>query len=120
VLEDPRSRWSTRQRGSDLCDEDAGPLGDARLAEGEGVYPSDHGNDWGVHASPNVTKNVLDWEYTTEILHSDLRTHLRGQLQASPPRSVLSHEGSCPKVPGALHVQSFPSEEAASGGQSHV
>ena len=73
-----------------------------------------------IHASPNVTKNVINWEYTVEILHSDLRTRLRDQPQASPPRFVLSHEGSCLKAPGALHVQSIPSEEAASGGQSHV
>jgi hypothetical protein len=72
------------------------------------------------HASHNVAKNVLDWEYTTEILRSDLHTRLRDQLQASPPRSALSHEGSCSQDPGALHVQSFPSEEAVSGGQHHV
>jgi hypothetical protein len=72
------------------------------------------------HASPNVAKNVLDWEYTTEILRSDLHTRLRDQLQASPPRSVLFHEGSCSQGPGALHVQRIPSEEAASGGQHHV
>jgi hypothetical protein len=72
------------------------------------------------HSSPNVAKNVLDWEYTTEILRSDLRTRLRDPLQALPPTSVLSHEGSCPQDPGALHVQSIPSSASASGDQRHV
>jgi hypothetical protein len=73
-----------------------------------------------LHASHNVAKNVLDWEYTTEILRSDLHTRLRDQLQDLPPRSVLSHEGSCSQDPGALHVQSIPSSTSASGGQHYV
>ncbi len=73
-----------------------------------------------VHAPHNVAQTVINWEYTTEILRSDLRTRLRDQLQASPPCSVLSHEGSCPQGLGALHVQSIPSSASASGGHRHV
>lgn len=72
------------------------------------------------HASPNVTKKVLDWEYTREILQSDLRTRLRGPLQTSPPRCALSHEGSRSQAPGALHVQDVPSQQHISGGDRHV
>ncbi len=72
------------------------------------------------HASPNVTKKVLDWEYTREILQSDLRTRLRGPLQTSPPRAALSHEGSRSQAPGALHVQDVPSQQHISGGDRHV
>src|SRR6266567_5226275 len=77
-------------------------------------------NGFPVHASPNLAKNVIDWEYTIEILRSDLRAYLRDQPQALPPHSVLSHEGSCPQDPGALHVQNIPSSASASGGQHHV
>ena len=72
------------------------------------------------HASHNVAKNVLDWEYTTEILRSDLRTRLRDPLHASPPSPTLSHEGSYPQGPGASYVQSIPSSTSAFGGQRHV
>ena len=68
----------------------------------------------------NVTKRVRDWEYTTEILRSDLRARLREQLQAPPPGSHLSHEGPCLKAPGASYVQTIPSSKSASGGQRHV
>lgn len=73
-----------------------------------------------LHASHDVTKKVLDWEYTVEILHSDLRARLRDQLHASPPRTALPHEGSIPQGPGAVYVQSIPTKAAASGGQDHV
>ncbi len=72
------------------------------------------------HASPNVTKKVIDWEHTTEILRSDLRTRLRDQFHASPARSVLSDEGSCSQDPGAPHVQDVPPQPQASGGESDV
>src|SRR6266567_1036564 len=78
------------------------------------------GNWLCIHAPHNVTKTVINWEYIKEILRSDLHTRLRDQLQASPPRSTLSHEGSCSQGPGALYVQSFPSSASASGGQHHV
>jgi hypothetical protein len=72
------------------------------------------------HAPHNVAKSVIDWEYTIEILRSDLRTYLRDPLQASPPCSVLSHEGACSQGPGALHVPSIPTSASASGGHRHV
>jgi hypothetical protein len=73
-----------------------------------------------VHASPNATKNVLNWEYTREILRSDLRARLRDQLQAPPPGSQIIHEGPCPQGPGASHVQTVPSSKTTTGGQHHV
>src|SRR5262245_26913278 len=73
-----------------------------------------------IHTSHNVAKDVIKWEYTTQILRSDLRTRLRDQLQTSPPRSPLFHEGSCPQGPGALYVQRAPSSASTSGGDCHV
>ncbi len=73
-----------------------------------------------VHTSPNVTKGVLDWEYTREILHSDLRTYLTDPLQTASARLVPSREGSCSQGPGALHDQDFPYQPQASGGDGHV
>jgi hypothetical protein len=74
----------------------------------------------GVHTSPNVTKGVLDWEYTREILQSDLRARAGDQRQAPPPSPSLSHEGPIPQGPGASHVQHTSSAQQAIGGDDHV
>jgi protein-L-isoaspartate O-methyltransferase len=58
------------------------------------------------HASHNVAKTVLDWEYTREIL----RIHLR----------ALSHEGSLSQDRGASHVTIATQSKEASGGHGHV
>jgi hypothetical protein len=73
-----------------------------------------------IHASPNVAKKVLDWEYTIEILRVHLRTRTGDRLQALPHSTALSHEGSIPQGPGASHVQVVASEQQASGGEHHV
>ena len=73
-----------------------------------------------IHASPNVTKGVLDWEYTREILQSDLRTYLTDPLQTASARLVPSREGACSQGPGAPHGQDVPSQPQASGGDGHV
>src|SRR5215470_8744270 len=72
------------------------------------------------YASPNVTKTVLDWEYTREILHRDLRTYLTDPLQTASARLVSSREGACSQDPGAPHDQDVPSQPQASGGDGHV
>jgi hypothetical protein len=73
-----------------------------------------------IHASPNVTKGVLDWEYTKEILQSDLRVRFGDPRQAPPRPSALSHEGPSPQGPGADHVQADLSSQQTSGGHGHV
>jgi hypothetical protein len=73
-----------------------------------------------IHASPNLAKNVLNWEHTKEILRSDLRARLRDQLQAPPPGSLFSHEGPCPQGLGASYVQTVPLSKSTTGGQHHV
>lgn len=74
-----------------------------------------------IHASPNVTKGVLDWEYTRVILQSDLRTRTGDQRpQALPYSSSSSYEGSIPQGPGASHVQHTSSAQQALGGDGHV
>ena len=59
-----------------------------------------------IHTSHNVTKTVLDWEYTREIL----RIHLR----------ALSHEGSLSQEQGASHVTIATQPKEALGGHRHV
>ena len=72
------------------------------------------------HTTPNVTKHVLNWEYTVEILRSDLRARLRDRLHTSPPRSVISHEGSYPQDPGAPYVQGTLLSASAVFREHHV
>jgi len=72
------------------------------------------------HASPNVTKGMLDWEYTREILQSDLRARTGDQLQAPPHSPRSFHEGSIPQGPGASHVQHTSSAQQTPGGHGHV
>ncbi|HEX3641573.1 MAG TPA: hypothetical protein VHV10_09805, partial [Ktedonobacteraceae bacterium] len=73
-----------------------------------------------IHASHDVTKSVLDWEYTREILRAHLRACLRDQHQAQPPNPISSHEGSIPQDQGACNVAIVPSPPQATGGDSHV
>jgi len=79
-----------------------------------------HGHFGGLHASHNVANNVIDWEYSVEILRSDLRARQRDLLHDSPPRSLVPYEGSSPQDPGASYVQSIPSSTSASGGGHYV
>ena len=113
-------RWPAPQRILDLFDDHRGVVTAGRLAQRTRMRPHCLRGHGRVHASPNVTKKVLDWEYTVEILHSDLRARLRDQLHASPPRSALPHEGPIPQGPGALYGQSIPPSVSAAGGQDHV
>jgi hypothetical protein len=77
--------------------------------------------DWlHLHASPNVAKTVLDWDYVIEILRIHLRMRLADQHQARPDRALPSHEGSFPQGPGASHAQIISSESQALGGDRHV
>src|SRR5262249_34370110 len=58
-----------------------------------------------IHASPNVAKTMLDWEYVTTILLADLRTLARHYPHAPSPRTAVSDEGSIAQGPGAVYVQ---------------
>ncbi len=73
-----------------------------------------------VHASPNLAKKVLDWEYVIEILRIHLRVRQADQRQGRPDRTLSSPEGSFPQGPGASHVQIISSEAQAPGGDRHV
>jgi hypothetical protein len=88
------------------------PDGDGAFQEIKDRFPE--------YASHNLAKKVLDWEYSREILHRDLRTCLREQLQASPLHSVSPREGPCSQGPGAPYVQDSPSQPQAPGGNDHV
>src|SRR5579862_4346501 len=90
-----------------------------RVAEISGLVacwksqPCGDGKYGGVHASPNVTKTVLDWEYTRDILRSDLRAYLKAS------HHQLSAEGSRPQGQGGTDAQSIP-PKTTSGGEPHV
>ena len=77
-------------------------------------------NGFPIHASHNVTKNVIDWEYTEEILRIHLRLTTGDQLQASPHSTQLSHEGFLPQGPGVSYAQVITPNPQEAGGQSDV
>jgi len=105
LLDHSGSRWQAAQANPNVWDHHRRLVGIVRLAQSGRLHACGNGSNGCLHASPNVTKKVLDWEYTIGILHSDLRTCLRDQLQALPPRSGQSPEGSYSQGLGAPYVQ---------------
>ncbi len=77
-------------------------------------------NGFPEHASHNLAKTVLDWEYVVEILRARLRMCLADQQQARPERTSSSYEGSIPQDLGASYAQNIPSEQQVPGGVCHV
>jgi hypothetical protein len=76
-----------------------------------------------VHASPNVAKTLLNWEYVIEILQVDLRTSAQNHPLPLSQHAAVSHEGSSPQGLGAAHVhqgQIAPAPTPVTGGHRHV
>lgn len=113
--------WSAREGDPQLSDHHRRIAGIARLAPASRMHPRGYGVDRSVHASPNLAKKVLNWEYVREILRTDLRTRLVEHHQAWPERIPSFSEGSIPQGPGAPYAQIVPpSEPQAPGGHHHV
>jgi hypothetical protein len=48
-----------------------------------------------VHASQNVAKKILEWEYGIEIVRTRLLMRTEEQRHASSCDTVSSHQGTC-------------------------
>src|SRR5215472_16217538 len=76
---------------------------------------------WGDHASYNVAKKVLEFEYQEEIPRSRLRAAYGDGFKGAPLRCQLSGEGLFPQDAGtcdgtATQVPSISSQENPVGG----
>ena len=78
------------------------------------------------HASYNVAKKVVEFEYQEEILRSRLRAAYGDGFKGAPLRCQSSGEGAFPQDTGmcdgqATQAPSIPSQEVpCSGGSCHV
>ena len=97
-------QWATPERNPHLWDHHTRSLDAVGMAQCSQMHACRDGVNRCLHASPNVTKNVLDWEYTREVLQSDLRARTGDQRQVLPHSPKLFHEGPIPQGPGASHV----------------
>lgn len=50
---------------------------------------------WRLHASQNVAKKILEWEYGIEIVRTRLLMRTEEQRHASSCDTVSSHQGTC-------------------------
>jgi hypothetical protein len=73
-----------------------------------------------IHASRNLAKKILEWEYGIEIERTHLLRRPEEQRPASSSDPVSSHEGTCPQGAGVSHGQAVLSASLASGGDRHV
>jgi hypothetical protein len=71
---------------------------------------------WDYHASYNVAKKVLEFEFTAEIP----RLHLRASYGDGFKGAPLNCEGSLTRDPGELNGQAAKKERHALGGTRHV
>src|SRR5262245_59080239 len=53
-----------------------------------------------VHASRNLAKKILEWEYSVEIERTRLLMRPAEQCPASLSDAVSSHKGACPQGAG--------------------
>jgi hypothetical protein len=120
LLDHVECGWPASEGDPQFSDHNGRVAGIARLAPNSRVYPCRHGINRGVHASPNVAKKVLDWDYVIEILRTHLRTRLAAQHRARPDCPTSSREGSIPQGPGASHAQILSPQPQACGGERHV
>jgi hypothetical protein len=84
------------------------------------MYPCCLRGNGGVHASHNVAKKVLEWEYVVEILRTDLRLPSRERVPGACLSSALFHEGSLPQGSGVPHAQTVWQTTEKLGGLDHV
>src|SRR5262249_52794297 len=73
-----------------------------------------------IHASRNLVKKILEWEYAVEIERTRLLMRPAEQCPASSSDAVSSHEGACPQGAGVPHGQAVLSASPPSGGHRHV
>src|SRR5262245_36758416 len=73
-----------------------------------------------IHASQDIAKKILEWEYGIEIERTRLLMNSEEQRPASSSDTVSSHEGTCPQGAGVSHGQAVLSASLASGGDRHV
>jgi hypothetical protein len=76
----------------------------------------DVGKYWADHASYNVAKKVLEFEFTAEIPRIHLRTSYGEGFKGAP----LTCEGSLTRNPGELDDQAAKKERHILGGTRHV
>ena len=82
--------------------------------------------DWAAHASYNVAKKVLEFEFQEEIPRHRLRAAYGDGFKGAPLRCQVSGEGVFPQDVGtcdgqATQVPSIPSQEVpVVGGSCHV
>src|SRR5262245_6984315 len=81
----------------------------------------EHIIDWApVHASRNLAKKILEWEYGVQIERTRLLMRPEEQRPASSADTVASHEGTCPQGVGVSYGQAVLSASPAFGGHRHV
>jgi hypothetical protein len=73
-----------------------------------------------VHASRNLAKKILEWEYGVQIERPRLLMRPEEQRPASSADTVSSHEGTCPQGVGVSYGQAVLAASPASGGHRHV
>lgn len=76
----------------------------------------DVGEDGRTHASHNVAKKVLEFEFTAEIPRIHLRANYGDGFKGAP----LHSEGSLTRNPGELDGQAAKKEMHVLGGTRHV
>jgi hypothetical protein len=73
-----------------------------------------------IHASRNLAKKILEWEYGIEIARTRLLMRPAEQRPASSSNTVSSHEGTCPQGAGVSYGQAVLAALPASEGHRHV
>jgi hypothetical protein len=73
-----------------------------------------------IHASRNLAKRLLEWEYGIEIERTRLRMRPAEPRHASSSDTVSSHGGTCPQGAGVSYGQAVISASPTPGGHRHV
>ena len=73
-----------------------------------------------VHASRNLAKRILEWEYGIEIARPHLLLRTEEQRHTASDDPVSSHEGTCSPGAGVSYGQAVLAASPASGGHRHV
>ena len=97
------------------------------MAQGRGhgrtrIYPNRGRNATGRsdHASYNVAKKVLEWEFKEEIPRSRLRAAYGEGFKGAPLRCDRPSEGAFSRDATARDAQACSQAAQVSGGQHHV
>ena len=76
--------------------------------------------DWAYHASYNVAKKVLEWEFKEEIPRSRLRAAYGEGFKGAPLRCDPLSEGAFSRDATARDAQACSQEAQDAGGGYHV